>query len=78
MFAGLFAVCVNQDIDVGHPHANRRLLTLEPRLIVELDQSGSAIQIQIGIHEFSSDRVQPETGSGGRRVKRELAPQSIF
>jgi len=77
MFAGFFAVCVNQDIDVGHPHANRRLFALEPCLIVWLDQAGGAIQIEIGIHEFSADGVQAEIGRGGRRAKRELAPQGI-
>jgi hypothetical protein len=78
MIAGFFAVRVDQDVDVGHPHAIRGLLTLEPRLIVSLDELGGAIQIQIGVHEFSSDRVQAETGRRGRRVKRELAPQGVL
>jgi len=53
-------------------------LGFELGLIVQLDQVRGSIQIQIGIHELSSDRVQPETRRRARRVKRELTPQGVF
>lgn len=45
-------------------------LGFELGLIVQLEQLRGSIQIQIGIYEFSSDRVQPETGRGARWVTR--------
>jgi len=48
-------------------------LWFKMRLIVQFDQSGGTIQIQVGIHEFSANRVQAER-SRARLVKRELTP----